>query len=384
MQMNRPQKRVVWFCGLPEKVREEIFSDLNLPAGPSWSWVVAHLPVPSHIDLHIICPSRFLKENVVRKWGGATFHLVKVPQGGTYLLYEGWIPAMVKVAHELSADIVHGWGTECAFSLAALRTSAARHVVGIQGILAVTWPVMPKTILTLLSVFNERRILRKARHCVAESFYSKKTVSRYTSASVDVVYHPLREEFLSAPLGIRSEKIIIYLGVLAKRKGLFDALDAFLGLSSDWKLVCIGSAREKERSKIESYLKNKDIGERVIFTGSQSSEEIMRWFQRSPVFLLPSYTDTGPTALKEALSMGLWPICYDNTGPKELIGRYNVGSLVPTGNVKKLNKTLGQVLSDKPWQDIGRMELVSHKIRTDLSPLMIWEKLDSVYDGIIK
>jgi glycosyltransferase involved in cell wall biosynthesis len=52
--------------------------------------------------------------------------------------------------------------------------------------------------------------------------------------------------------------------------------------------------------------------------------------QESAMFLLPSHMDTGPTALKEALAMGLWPVCYDNSGPAELIRRFQFGSLMQT------------------------------------------------------
>ena len=82
--------------------------------------------------------------------------------------------------------------------------------------------------------------------------------------------------------------------------------------------------------------------------------------------------------------MGLWPICYDNTGPQELIGKYGVGSLVPTGDVAALTEKVRQVLKKKPWQDQVRMQQIAETVRTDLSPAAIWEKLGKVYDSIIR
>jgi glycosyltransferase involved in cell wall biosynthesis len=374
------KKKIVWFCGVPEKVRIEAFSDQGLRPGHSWSWVIGHLPPPAHIDLHIVCADRRLKENVTRVWNGATFHLLKVPRGGSYLMYRGWISAFTEKTRELAPDIVHSWGTEGGCGVAALRADPENHVIGIQGILAVTWPVMKKSLQLILSVLNERYVLQRARRCVAESDYSCRTVSRYTSAPVSMIPHPLREEFLAAAPGARSGKIIVYLGALAHRKGFFDAVKALLSLDSDWKLVCIGTADSaKDRQEVDRFLAGQQAGDRVVLTGSQTPAQIIEWFKKSPLFLLPSYTDTGPTALKEALSMGLWPVCYDNTGPQELIRRYGVGTLVPTGDVKQLAEALKRVLAERVWENNAALTSCGAKIRKDLTPAAIWEKLTQMY-----
>jgi glycosyltransferase involved in cell wall biosynthesis len=380
--MNK-KKKIVWFCGLPEQVRQEVFSDMPFEPSCSWSWVVGHLPPPNDIDLHIVCGDRRLTGDVTRTWNGVTFHLVKVPRGGPYFLYEGWAMCLARKSRELNPDIVHGWGTECAFGIATLRAAPQKHVIGIQGILSVTWPVMRKDLPTCLCVLNEKRVLRASKHCVAESFYSKKTVSRFTPAIVDVVPQPLRNDFRVTSLGARDEKIMVYLGVLAHRKGIYDAIAAFLDVESDWKLVCIGEFQSvADRNRLASILKEKDSANRVLLAGVQSSQQIIDWFRRSPVLLLPTYTDTGPTALKEALAMGLWPVCYDNTGPHELISKYGAGSLVPTGDIAALTEMLRQVLGKKPWKDQSRMRQIAETIRMDLSPAVVWKALEKVYDDI--
>lgn len=381
--MDVMKKKIVWFCGIPEKVRVEAFADQGLLHGNTWSWIVGHLPPPPNIDLHIVCADRRLKADVTRTWGGATFHLLKVPRGGPFLMYESWVPAFVRKSRELNPDVVHGWGTECAFGLAALRAAPKKHLIGIQGILVVFWPYMPKSVQTTLCTFNELRVLRKVKRCVAESEYSKTTVSQFTGAKISVIPHPLREEFRNATLGPRNEKIIIYLGTLYRRKGIFDALKSFISLNTDWKLVCIGTApSSRQQKKIDRYIMGLAASDRdrIVFAGTQTIGQIIEWFRRSPLFFLPSYADTGPTALKEALSMGLWPVCYDNTGPQELIGRYGVGTLVPTGDVKLLAEALNKVIAERVWENNTALASCVATIRQDLAPAAIWEKLTQVYD----
>jgi glycosyltransferase involved in cell wall biosynthesis len=177
---------------------------------------------------------------------------------------------------------------------------------------------------------------------------------------------------------------MVYLGVLARRKGFFDAVEAFLSRGSDWKMVCIGTAgTERERKDVESFLSDRNAGQRVVMTGAQSASQIIEWFRRSPLFLLPSYTDTGPTALKEALAMGLWPVCYDNTGPKELIERYKVGTRVPTGDRKALAAALWKTVSGRPWENRPALEACVTAIRGHLSPAAAWRELDGVYDRVM-
>lgn len=378
--MSKKKKKIVWLCGLPEQVRKEAFVDVDLPIGLAWSWIVGHFPPPADIELHVVCADRRFPDHMQRVWNGVFFHLVNVPRGGSYFMYRGWVPAYVRAVRDIAPDVVHSWGTECGFAVSALYAAPLNHVVGIQGILAVTWPVMKKSIPLLLGVLSERLVLRKAKRCVAESRYSCRTVSRYTSAQISMVPQPLRKEFREVSPGPRNHKLVVYLGVLARRKGFFDAVEAFLSVHSDWTLVCIGEAPSKqEAEEVRSFIEEKKAGSRVVLTGSLTSLEIIEWFRKAPLFLLPSYTDTGPNALKEALSMGLWPICYDNTGPKELIERYEVGALVPTGDVVSLSLSIGRAVKGKPWVANTNLSKCIDRIRQDLSPANVWHELIGVY-----
>jgi len=83
--------------------------------------------------------------------------------------------------------------------------------------------------------------------------------------------------------------------------------------------------------------------------------------------------------------MGLWPVCYDNSGPRELINRYGYGSLAETGNVERLTARLRGVLENEPWNADGAAESCVEQIRHDLSPDTIWEQLLECYsDGFWK
>jgi len=382
--MTEKKMRVVWLCGLPEIARLEVFAEDNIPSEADWSWIAGHIPPPRDIDFHMVCCSRKIERDFEVVWRGTTIHLLKVPRGGSWFLYEGWMPKIKRKVRELAPDIVHGWGSEGGYGQGAVRAAPDRHIVAIQGVLADFWPYLPKTPELFLNVIRERRLWGAAKCFVAESEYSKESVSRYTRRPISVIPHPLREQFAKASVGGRKEKVMVFLGLLDDRKGFRDAVRAFLSINEDWKLTCVGSPYGYSMDEQSAFVAQLGGKGRVSLVGRKSPSEIVDIFKQSPIFLLPSYSDTGPTALKEALAMGLWPVCYDNTGPKELIERYGFGSLVKTGDVRELAATLEKIIREKPWRDEQRVVACSECIRTDLSPDRVWEQLKELYTTVIK
>jgi glycosyltransferase involved in cell wall biosynthesis len=170
------------------------------------------------------------------------------------------------------------------------------------------------------------------------------------------------------------------LGALTNGKGIRDAIRAFGEASpDDWSLLCAGRGTPGYEREVNALLRVVPGGNRVTLCGLLDSRRIVTLFQESPVFLLPSYMDTGPTALKEAIAMGLWPVCYDNSGPKELIERYRWGTLSPTGDISALTENLRRAFRDRPWQDRGRMTRCVRQARYDLSRETVWGRLLECY-----
>lgn len=374
--------RIAWFCALPKAVRDTSFADHDLGPALAYSWILGHLPPPPGVELHILSANRRAPHDLHAEYRGAHFHVVKVPRGGTYTMYRDWIRALKRKAGGLAPDVVHGWGTECGYGIAALKSAPRRHVVGIQGLLTLCWPYMRKSPAFVMATLNELRVLHGARRLVAESDFAAASAARHSRAVITRIPHPLREEFRGARVGERSEKVITYLGVLALRKGFHDALKAFaLSGLSDWSLVCMG-ATGPDHAQILEDVGRLGLAGRVHFPGHVPADEIVRQFQRSPVMLLPSYIDTGPTALKEALAMGVWPVCYDNSGPRELVGRYQWGTLSPTGDVTALSTALRKAVCAAPWGDRDGVERCARRVREDMDPQVIWPQLLEVYGEI--
>ena len=105
--------------------------------------------------------------------------------------------------------------------------------------------------------------------------------------------------------------------------------------------------------------------------------------QKSSIFLLPTRIDTGPTALNESLAMGLWPICYDNSGPGEYIRKSGFGSLARDRDPTDLTATLRTAIERRPWADLGVRRALLSSTRTAFSREEIWPQLQKLYSEIV-
>ena len=89
-------------------------------------------------------------------------------------------------------------------------------------------------------------------------------------------------------------------------------------------------------------------------------------------------------SFREALAMGLWPVCYDNSGPREYISRFCYGSLAQTGDVAGLARVLKTAMQERPWLEGECLSGVVSRVRHDLCASTIWKQLLVHYQDVIE
>lgn len=386
--------KILWICGLPNAVRLAA-CDRELSPTPTaaWSWVLGHLPPPNGVELHIICPVGGLcAPRVDFECKGAKWHCFKRHRFELPLLWMRFYWQITSFVKELNPDVVHGWGGETGCGWIATLLSP-KAVVSVQGLLILFNQLLSEggvrskfSVSSWVQGLIEKATYRRAAICLTESEASKCGLMKYYGRESVLVHHPLREEFLispisSDPISIEGAVKIVFVGSLTDRKGAVDALRAFFEVSD--LNVCLSVIGEGPlRQQLEFEIEENGLVGKVELLGTLSVEKILEVFKDSQLFLLPSYGDTGPTALKEALASGLYPICYDNSGPRDLISHYCCGSLCATGNVRQLAATLRMCIVD-----VGccrrRAIPVAEKVRDELSRQSVWNELVEVYRNVI-
>lgn len=355
--------KCLWIAGLPEEIRQEF--DLTKARGAAWSWVMGCLPPPAGVELHVLCPVFGLKEEERHfAYAGATWHCFRLSRWEPLFLRRRFARKVRPFVRVLDPDVVHGWGGESGCGLVATYLSDWA-VVSVQGLLRMLKLGIKGTRVKVgrderggsywLRCLMEVMTYRHASRLICESETAQTWLKRCYGQKATVVPYPLRKEFLqsSLPLPVTPCSLrhgnrprVLFVGQNVPRKGYQDAVQA-----------C------------------KDIAELVKAEGL-SVGELVSLMQQADAFIVPSYGDTGPTALKEALSQGIYPIVYDNTGAAELVRRYGYGELVPTGDVAALRKAvMGIKIREKGLE-------VAICVRRDLSCEQAWEALLDVYSRL--
>lgn len=132
---------------------------------------------------------------------------------------------------------------------------------------------------------------------------------------------------------------ILYLGVLIKRKGVKDLLNAINILYNDYgvkdiRVVIAGSGEEEE--ELKEITEKLGLQDCVFFNGWTTGNEKIKLIKESQALVLPSYNEGMPIAILEAMSYGM-PIIATQVGDiREQVLENENGYLISPGSVELL------------------------------------------------
>ena len=169
-------------------------------------------------------------------------------------------------------------------------------------------------------------------------------------------------EEAEASLTLEKEKRIVFVGRIAREKGVDLLIKAFALMSSrhpEWRLVVVGPHLETQGGDGEDFLEElKALAERsgaaVDFTGPVFNEhQLADHFRRSAIFVYPSVAELGeafPVAPLEAMACGCAPVvsdlgCFGDAITPGVHG-LSFDHRDPTG--APLAKALEQLILDEP------------------------------------
>src|SRR5688572_3714674 len=156
---------------------------------------------------------------------------------------------------------------------------------------------------------------------------------RSISRDVNVAHvpHPVTPPQAAAALQDRPN-LVLFLGKLEARKGVFDLLEALAAARStvpDLRLVCAGDG---DRSGVARYAERLGIADAVKFTGWVGPSGKRALLDAAAVFALPSYAEGMPVSLVEAMAAGIPIIASSAGGIPEAVVDGVTGYLVAPGD----------------------------------------------------
>jgi len=256
-----------------------------------------------------------------------------------------------RLFNDLNVDVIHCHEFVSAiYGGTAARLARRPHVLTMHGN------------QTMCDAWRRRVVLRcafRGSHAVvAVSESTKVQLDRdlgLSPESVRVIRNgvPIRVgqgEGIRQELGMRDGEILILaVGNLLERKGHIFLLRALQklqedGLSEPWRLAIAGGRGGEERSKLEAFIAEHGLSERVHILSYRN--DIPDLLAAADLFVMPSLWEGLPLSIIEAMLMGVAVIASDTSGIPEAIVSEEHGLLVPPGDADRLAEALGRLLRD--------------------------------------
>ena len=185
-------------------------------------------------------------------------------------------------------------------------------------------------------------------------------------------------------LGINSKHFVIgNVARLETRKGHKFLLDAFKKVIMErkdcpLKLLIIGEGDKREN--LESYVRELNLGEKVIFTGYREDvEELMALMN---IFVLTSLREGLPRVLVQAAAVGIPLVAFNVDGVSEIVKDNYNGFLIRPRDVEQLANRIVKYIDNK---DIVLLHCQKGRefIKDKWSIEDMVDKIDKIYQGLI-
>lgn len=178
-------------------------------------------------------------------------------------------------------------------------------------------------------------------------------------------------------------KDILFLGVVGKRKGAYDLLEAFKNsldkIPSDVNLIYYGPDFE---NRIVDDIKLKKLSDRVKYMGWLSDEDKKNVFKNTMINILPSYNEGLPMTILETMAYGIPNISTNIAAIPEVISKNN-GIIVTPGQIDDITSAIvNLVISNKIRLEKSKNAYLT--VKSDFSVDIHIEKLIGLYRDVLK
>jgi len=144
---------------------------------------------------------------------------------------------------------------------------------------------------------------------------------------------------------------ILFVGRLSYRKGLFDLLNAFEALQYEYSIKLRIIGKGELHNIFKNWVDRKGLSNKVEFLGHISRAKLIREYQKTKIFIMPSQYETGPLTLLEAMSCGK-PVISTSVGiAPDVIENFSNGILIPINSPNSILNSLITLLNDEKLRD---------------------------------
>lgn len=246
-------------------------------------------------------------------------------------------------------------------ALGAMPAQVLRHAARLRIVALVHHPLAHETGLDPQTAAHlhasETAALTAVRHVVVTSRRTVAALAEFSVAPDRIsVVEPGTDRAALAAGSPGNTTELLCVASLTPRKGhrvLFEALARLR--AHDWRLTCVGSIEREPASVagLKDALRDLGIEARVVLAGEADGAQIGTFYDRSDVFVLPTFYEGFGMVIAEALARGLPVISTPTGGIAELVTPA-CGILVPAGDVAGWTDALGRMFDAATRREFRR------------------------------
>ena len=292
------------------------------------------------VELHVVTYAKDLDRDYEFDEEGMRFHVLRpdyprVPRA--LVLYQLDLSRFQEVLRRIGPDLVHGHGTENIFSLAAVR-SGYPHVISMQAVMSELLKTQRRFSRTFvhfaLVCALERRTLKLATHALVEAPFVADIIARVNRRiQTRVVGNIVSASYFQV---VRRPDVarprILFVGSLVREKGVGEAILAFHWLALRWpalELHVVGAGEGAYVASLRELAAGGPGASRIAFRGFLAPEAIATEHAEATMVVAPTYYDTSPNVVAEAMVAGVPVIASDVGGLPYMLESGDAGLLVP-------------------------------------------------------
>jgi glycosyltransferase involved in cell wall biosynthesis len=313
------------------------------------SYLVSALTRLPDIDLYILSFRLGLKRVLVNRYATHTHYLVPYGKLGTLTFFAKDQATLNNCLADIEPDIVHSQGAGHEGILAIrCQYPAVITIHGIHVQEAAYQSGLKRRFRTRLQGWmSHHYCIRKASHTILISPYVAEFFGDSLSGRRYLIPNPVDECFFNVT---RQEEPgrILFLGRLYALKGVRDLVSAVSRLVAvdNLQLVLAGSlADRKYVDDLKIQIGRLDLNVSVQFTGILPTEELLSELSRCSCLVLPSYQETAPMVIQEAMAAGVPVIASNICGIPYQMEHNETGLLFSPGNIDELTYCLKTLLA---------------------------------------
>lgn len=182
---------------------------------------------------------------------------------------------------------------------------------------------------------------------------------------------------------------VIFVGRIDKQKGLEYLVEAISKLVvdiPDVRVRCIGptsfygDAESEYSISLQKLVSEHELKDNFIFTRKVDEQELLEYYRRSSLFVLPSVSEGMPLVILEAMACGLPVIATDVSGVRDVLDD-KVGRIIPKRDSAALATEMRTILSDSSLA--GRMSKNARRRAESFNWNRIAKKTLAVYKKVL-